>query len=63
MEELELPFTYPTLEQWTQGYSLIIHFIHCAISDFEFRDVGEYAVAMYHGGSLIGSETFILARD
>ena len=60
MEELELPFTYPTLEQWTKGYSPIIH---CAISDFEFPDVGEYAVEMYHAGHLIGSETFVLARE
>lgn len=59
MEELELPFTNHTLEQWIQGYSPIIH---CAISDFEFPDVGEYAVEMYHGGNIIASETFILAR-
>jgi len=60
MEEMELPFTYPALEQWTLGYSPIIH---CAISDFEFPDVGEYAVEMYRGGGLIGGETFIMARE
>ena len=54
-----MPFTYPTLEQWTLG---VMPIIRCALSDFEFPDVGEYAVELHHGGNLIGSETFILAR-
>jgi hypothetical protein len=60
LEEIELPFTYPTLEQWTRGVWPIIR---CVLSDFEFPDVGEYAVEVYHNGNLIGSETFILARQ
>jgi hypothetical protein len=60
LEELELPFTYPTLEQWTRGVWPIIR---CVLSDFEFPDVGEYAVEAYHNGNLIGSETFVLERQ
>ena len=60
LEEIELPFTYPTLEQWTRGVWPVIR---CVLSDFEFPNVGEYAVEVYHNGSLIGSETFILARQ
>ena len=59
LEEIELPFSYPTLEQWTRGVWPIIR---CVLSDFEFPDVGESAVEIYHDGNLIGSETFILAR-
>ena len=60
LEEVELPFTYPTLEQWTRGVWPVIR---CVLSDFDFPDVGEYAVEVYHNGSLIGSETFVLARQ
>ena len=60
IEEIELPFTYPTLEQWLQGAS---SYIHCVLSDFEFPDVGEYAVEAFQGVKLIGSETFILAQE
>ena len=60
LEEVELPFTYPTLEQWTRGVWPIIR---CVLSDFEFPDVGEYAVEVYHNGNFIGGETFILARQ
>ena len=60
LEEIELPFTYPTLEQWTRGVWPIIR---CVFSDFEFPSVGEYAVEVYHSGNLIGSETFILERQ
>ena len=60
MEEIEMPFVYPTLEQWLQGHFPIIQ---CSFSDFEFPEVGEYAVEIYHEGTLIGSETFILARS
>jgi hypothetical protein len=59
-EEIEMPFTYPTLEQWLRGAWPIIR---CAVSDFDFPDTGEYAVEVYHSGNLIGSETFILERQ
>jgi hypothetical protein len=55
-----MPFTYPTLEQWMRGAWPIIR---GALTDFDFPDIGEYAVEVYHSGSLIGSETFILARQ
>lgn len=57
-EEVELPFTYPNLEQWTRG---ALPLIRCSLSDFDFPHVGEYAVEIHHGGNLIGSETFMLA--
>ena len=60
LEEIELPFIYPTLEQWTRGVWPVIR---CVVSDFEFPEVGEYAMEVHHNGNLIGSETFILARQ
>ena len=60
IEEIELPFVYPTLDQWLQGAA---PYIHCVLTDFEFPDVGEYAVEAFHGIHLIGGETFILEQD
>ena len=54
IEEIELPFVYPTLEQWLQGAA---PYIHCVLTDFE------YAVEAFHGIHLIGGETFILEQD
>lgn len=58
--QLELPYNYPTLEQWLGGATL---FIVVDVTDVEFPDIGEYAIEFRHNDNLIAYETFRIAHS
>ena len=59
--QVELPYQYPTFEEWLKGASA---YIQLRLSEVVFSTAGEWALELVHEGNLVARETFrIVAKE